>query len=118
MDSWNEHYRLNTFTSFILQEYVLNDFGYVYWSGHRPKPWNFAQFTDEALKCTFRLLNLALRVTYQDTARDVARHISSAASYDNYELIVGDWTDNFNGGQKLWVWNGSRAIFKKYLETG
>jgi len=115
---WNERDEVYMEDEELKQEYVLNDFGYVYWSGHKPKPWNFAQFTDEALKCTFKLLDMARRVSYRDTARDVARHISSAAnSCDNYGLLVGNWTDDFSGGRKPWYWSGSRAIFKKYLET-
>merc|ERR1719204_2084945 len=116
---WNEKDEVYMEDEELKQEYVLNDFGYVYWSGHKPKPWNFAQFTDEALRCTFKLLDLAPRVGYRDTARDVARHISSAAnSCDNYGLLVGNWSDDFSGGRKPWMWQGSRAIFKKYLETG
>merc|ERR1711962_804597 len=115
---WNEQDEVYMRDADRRREYVLNDFGYVYWSGHKPKPWNFAQFTDEALRCTFKLLEMARRVGYRDTARDVARHISSAAnSCDNYGLLVGNWTDDFSGGKKPWHWSGSRAIFKKYLET-
>ena len=102
----------------LREEYVLNDSGCVYWSGHKAKPWNFGQFTDVALKCTFRLLEQCRRVNDRDTAREVARHMSSVAnSCDNNGLLMGNWSDDFSGGRKPWEWTGSAAIFKKYLET-
>jgi len=116
---WNEKDDVYMESEELKNEYVLNDSGCVYWSGHKAKPWNFGQFTDAALKCTFKLLEMCPKVTQRDTAREVARHISSAANNnDNDGLLVGNWSDNFNGGRKPWQWTGSAAIFKTYLETG
>jgi transglutaminase 1 len=107
----------------LREEYVLNDSGYVFTNGHRATRWTFGQFTDVALKCTFKLLEMCRRVSDRDTAREVVRHISSAANNaDNNGLVAGKWLTrpgmNFDGGRRPGEWTGSTAIFRQYLETG
>lgn len=100
------------------KEYVMNDTGLQFVSGKRGVAWNFGQFTDAALKCSFKLLE-AQRVNWRDTAREVARHMSSKInSCDNDGLLVGNWSGDYKDGMKPWQWVGSVKIFKKYLETG
>jgi transglutaminase 1 len=116
---WNEKDEVYMEDDDLKNEYVLNDAGCAYWSGHKAKRWNFGQFTDAALKCTFKILESAFRVNMRDSARDVARHISMMANSGHPNgLLVGNWSNDFSGGVKPWMWNGSAAIFKKYLETG
>ena len=115
---WNEKDEVYMADEKLREEYVLNDSGCVYWSGHKAKPWNFGQFTTAALKCTFKLLESCKKTSMRDTAREVARHMSSVAnSCDNNGLLAGNWSQDFSGGRKPWEWTGSAAIFKKYLET-
>jgi len=116
---WNKDDEVYMEDEELKKEYVLNDSGWVFWGGHKPKPWNFAQFSDAALKCSFKLLEQEKKMTNRDTAREVSRHISAVANAcDGNGLLVGNWSGDYGNETKPWQWSGSQAIFKKYLETG
>lgn len=87
---WNEDDEVYMEDEKLKEEYVLNDNGCLYVSGHRWRPWWFGQFTDAALQCTFQILE-KVRPSWRDNAREVARAISSRCnSCDNDGLLVGN----------------------------
>lgn len=107
----------------------MNEFGLVYTgaSNYRtrwyPRKWNFGQFEPKILDC---VLSFLLRDDRQSKRplqnipllRNpwyVARVLSCAIS--NFGLI-GNWSGNFEGGEKPSSWNGSVKILTQAFETG
>lgn len=105
------------------KEYVLNENGKIYvghYSSPHGLPWIFGQFTGDVLDCAIYLLDKKSRLP--DNCRGdpvtIVRKISSLVnSNDNSGVLVGNWSDNYEGGTSPLEWTGSVGILEEYYKT-
>ncbi|KAM4691573.1 protein-glutamine gamma-glutamyltransferase 5-like [Rhinophrynus dorsalis] len=111
------------------QEYVMNDYGFVYQGNHNwisPCPWNFGQFEDDILDISLKMLDKNLNFL-QDAFKDLSRrnspiYISRVVcaminSNDDNGVLQGNWGDDFNSGVSPSTWNGSVAILRQWYKS-
>ncbi|XP_078508081.1 protein-glutamine gamma-glutamyltransferase 5 [Lissotriton helveticus] len=112
------------------QEYVLNDYGFIY-QGNKdwisPCPWNFGQFEEDIVLICLKLLDKNLNYI-QDAFTDLSRrndpvYVSRVIcaminSNDDDGVLEGKWNGDFSSGVSPSTWNGSVAILRKWQESG
>ncbi|XP_078688322.1 protein-glutamine gamma-glutamyltransferase K-like isoform X1 [Branchiostoma floridae x Branchiostoma belcheri] len=105
-----------------LEEYVLNETGFIYVGSKRRisgRPWNFGQFDDPVLDTSLYLLDRA-RMAY--TSRwnpiNIIRVLTAQInSLDDDGVLVGNWSGEYDDGVEPWVWNGSVKILEQFYNT-
>ncbi|XP_049279488.1 annulin-like [Anopheles funestus] len=106
------------------QEYVLEDMTMI-WKGNErsfhDSKWKLGQYEKNMLEWTFRLLGDVAHVsaTYRGNPIKVCRALSGVVnSNDDYGIVVGNWSKDYNGGTAPSAWTGSVKILQQYHETG
>ncbi|XP_077976986.1 protein-glutamine gamma-glutamyltransferase K-like [Glandiceps talaboti] len=101
-----------------LEEYVLNDTGFIYVGSHRNptgRPWNFGQFEDEVFEATMNLLESGLAVQGRSNPVKVCRRMSAMVNcQDDDGVLVGNWSGEYADGIKPTDWVGSVSILRDY----
>lgn len=105
------------------KEYVLNEDNLVY-CGTKHKvdhfPWYQGQFEDVAIECALHLIKKSgISYRHRKDPIQIARTMSALLnSQDDDGVLVGNWSGDYDDGVAPWLWTGSIAILKKYMETG
>lgn len=106
----------------LLREYVVADSGLI-WHGTynrlRPCVWKFAQFEKDILDCSLYLVAHVGKLTHTGRSDPVktSRVLSAAVnSCDDNGVLVGNWSDDFDGGTAPSKWVGSMKILQKYYK--
>ncbi|XP_053549313.1 protein-glutamine gamma-glutamyltransferase 5-like isoform X2 [Bombina bombina] len=111
------------------QEYVMNDYGFVY-QGHQnwitPCPWNFGQFEDDIVDICLKMLDKNLNFL-QDAFKDLAQRnnpvyvsrviCAMTNSNDDNGLLQGNWSGDYDTGVCPSSWNGSIAILRQWYKN-
>ncbi|KAM4032376.1 protein-glutamine gamma-glutamyltransferase 5-like [Anomaloglossus baeobatrachus] len=110
------------------QEYVMNDYGFVYQGNQNwisPCPWNFGQFEDDIMDISLRLLDKNLNYL-QDAFKDlsyrsdpvyVSRVVCAMInSNDDSGVLEGNWSEDYTNGKSPSAWNGSTAILRQWFK--
>ena len=94
------------------------------WNSH-PCYWNFGQFEEGILDATLKVLMKDKRIKSpkgEQKLRDpvwLGRILSAAAnSSDENGILMGNWSENYEGGVSPVTWNGSVKIIQQFIETG
>lgn len=103
-------------------EYVLNDQGRLYMGTQKQigaKPWNFGQFEDFMLDCSFYLLDKGgLSYSARGNPVFIVRKISAVTnSPDDQGVLVGNWSGEYAGGKSPLSWIGSVGILEEFWRT-
>uniref|UniRef100_A0A8C5R6E1 protein-glutamine gamma-glutamyltransferase n=1 Tax=Leptobrachium leishanense TaxID=445787 RepID=A0A8C5R6E1_9ANUR len=111
------------------QEYVMNDYGFVY-QGNRnwitPCPWNFGQFEDDILDIILKILDKSLNYledAFKDLSnRNRAVYVSRVLcamvnSNDDRGVVQGNWDEDNKSGVSPSSWNGSTAILRQWYKN-
>ncbi|XP_063970750.1 protein-glutamine gamma-glutamyltransferase K-like [Lytechinus pictus] len=108
-------------------EYVLNDYGFIFFGQDQPgnqfaRPWVFGQFGDVTTKVVFDLLETWVREKSRNDPVIVSRmfthFVNSSSGRDKQGLLVGNWSGDYEGGEKPTTWTGSTKIFETYAKSG
>ncbi|CAH2302357.1 -glutamine gamma-glutamyltransferase 5 isoform X1 [Pelobates cultripes] len=111
------------------QEYVLNDYGFVYQGNSNwitPCPWNFGQFEDDILDITLKLLDKNLNylndafkdLSHRNSAVYVSRVVCAMInSNDDNGVLQGNWSEDYTSGVCPSSWNGSTAILRQWYKS-
>lgn len=104
------------------EETVLGDTGLI-WRGSynrlRPTVWKYAQFERDVLECSLYLIHKVGRVSAgarSDPVRTVRAISAAVNSADDNGCIMGNWTDEFDGGTTPTKWIGSMEILQKFYK--
>ncbi|XP_011890379.1 PREDICTED: protein-glutamine gamma-glutamyltransferase Z isoform X2 [Cercocebus atys] len=114
----------------LLQEYVMQDYGFVY-KGHErfitSWPWNYGQFEEDIIDICFEILNKSLHYL-KNPAKDcsqrndvvyVCRVVSAMInSNDDNGVLQGNWSEDYSEGVSPLEWNGSVAILRQWSARG
>ncbi|XP_053309147.1 protein-glutamine gamma-glutamyltransferase 5-like [Spea bombifrons] len=111
------------------QEYVMNDYGFVYQGNHNwisPCAWNFGQFEDDILDIALKILDKNLNYL-QDAFKDLSFrnspvYISRVVcaminSNDDDGVLQGNWSEDYSNGVCPSSWNGSTAILRQWYKS-
>ncbi|XP_072259868.1 protein-glutamine gamma-glutamyltransferase 5-like [Pyxicephalus adspersus] len=111
------------------QEYIINDYGFVYQGNHNwisPSPWNFGQFEEDVVDISLKLLDKNLNYlndAFKDlSCRNSAVYISRVVcaminSNDDSGVLQGNWSENYENGTNPSAWNGSVAILRQWYKS-
>lgn len=104
------------------EECVLHDTGLI-WRGSynrlRPTVWKYAQFEKDILECSLYLVSKVGKVTGQarsDSVRTVRALSAAVNSADDNGCVMGNWSDEHDGGTPPTKWVGSMEIMQKYYK--
>lgn len=104
------------------EECVLHDTGLI-WRGSynrlRPTVWKYAQFEKDILECSLLLINSVGKVTGRarsDPVKIVRAMSAAVNSADDNGCIMGNWTEEHDGGTPPTKWIGSMEIMQKYYK--
>lgn len=104
------------------EECVLLDTGLI-WRGSynrlRPTVWKYAQFEKNILECSLLLISKVGKVlgTARADAVQTVRALSAAVnSADDNGAIMGNWSEDHEGGTPPTKWIGSMDILQKYYK--
>ncbi|KAL0977824.1 hypothetical protein UPYG_G00161730 [Umbra pygmaea] len=109
-----------------LKEYVLAQDGIIFRGSYQhpiPTPWNFGQFEDGILDACLRILDMnpkCLRNPGKDASGRrnpiyVSRVISAMVNCnDDKGVLLGRWTDDYDGGVSPMSWRGSVEILQNW----
>ncbi|XP_043667444.1 annulin isoform X1 [Vespula pensylvanica] len=105
------------------QEYVMADDGLI-WRGSynrlRPTVWKYSQFERDILDCALHLvINVGkVRISGRNDPVVVSRVLSAAVnSPDDNGAVMGNWSDDYEGGTPPTKWMGSQKILQQYYKT-
>ncbi|XP_012283276.1 annulin isoform X2 [Orussus abietinus] len=105
------------------QEYVMAEAGLI-WRGSynrlRPTVWKYSQFEKDILDCALHLMIEVgkTRITGRNDAVVICRVLSAAVnSPDDNGAVMGNWSDDFEGGTPPTKWLGSQKILQEYYKT-
>ncbi|XP_011300177.1 annulin isoform X2 [Fopius arisanus] len=105
------------------QEYVMADTGLI-WRGSykqmRPTVWKYSQFEKDILDCALYLVTdvSKVRVAGRNDAVVISRVLSAAVnSPDDNGTLMGNWSNDFDGGTPPTKWLGSQKILQEYWKT-
>ncbi|XP_073678916.1 transglutaminase 1 like 4 [Garra rufa] len=104
------------------KEYVLNSMGRVYYGTEQQiggRTWNFAQFEQSVLEaCLFLLEKSQVAMTEWRDPVVVSRMVSALVnSNDDRGVLMGNWSDSFEGGTSPTAWTGSGDILRQYYKS-
>lgn len=104
------------------EESVQNDVGLI-WRGTsnrlRPCIWKYAQYEKHILECSLYVIRNIGKVCGSARADPVktARALAAAVnSVDDNGVVMGNWSENFEGGTAPTKWIGSMDILQKYYK--
>lgn len=104
------------------QECVLNDTGLI-WRGSynrlRPTVWKYAQFEKNILECSLLLVHKIGKVNGSargDPVKTVRALSAAVNSADDNGAVMGNWTEEFDGGTPPTKWIGSMEILQQYYK--
>lgn len=128
-------------TTSDLSEYVLNNQGRI-WVGNADsnygRPWQFAQFTPQALEVAMYVLSTLPKRDRGDPIKvctalsssrhvyhlsvslpvQVSRHLSALVNtQDENGILVGNWSGDYSGGESPLKWTGSAEILARFART-
>lgn len=102
----------------LLEEYVLNDTGKIYVGNRKQihgRKWNFGQFEENVLDCALYMLD---NNVYSWTIRgDPVKMSRKLSAVTNDDVLVGNWSGDYEGGKSPLHWVGSVAILNEYFKT-
>eukprot|EP00079_Xenopus_tropicalis_P039515 XP_017953286.1 PREDICTED: protein-glutamine gamma-glutamyltransferase 5 [Xenopus tropicalis] len=111
------------------QEYVINDYGFVYQGNHNwiiPCAWNFGQFEDDIVDISLKILDKNLNYI-QDSFKDlknrnnpvyISRVICAMInSNDDNGVLQGNWSGDYTNGVSPSAWNGSILILRQWYKS-
>ena len=101
----------------LRQEYVLNSRGRLYIGNHRGEAWNLALYQEDTLRAVLLISETASKLTF-DQKRDPVLFSRELTEVLNSDVLVGNWSDDYSGGEFPWFWTGSGAILKRYYQSG
>ncbi|XP_058619312.1 protein-glutamine gamma-glutamyltransferase K-like [Onychostoma macrolepis] len=101
------------------KEYVLNSMGRIYYGTEQQiggRTWNFAQFEQGILEACLLLLEMGqVAMTEWRDPVIVSRMVSALVnSNDDRGVLMGNWSDSFEGGTSPTAWSGSGDILRQY----
>ncbi|XP_011147377.2 annulin isoform X2 [Harpegnathos saltator] len=105
------------------QEYVMAEDGLIWRGSHnrmRPTVWKYAQFECDILDCSLHLMNQVgkVRVSGRNDPVVITRCLSAAVnSPDDNGAVMGNWSDDYEGGTPPTRWIGSQKILQQYYKT-
>uniref|UniRef100_A0A673ITC0 Protein-glutamine gamma-glutamyltransferase K n=1 Tax=Sinocyclocheilus rhinocerous TaxID=307959 RepID=A0A673ITC0_9TELE len=104
------------------KEYVLNSMGRIYYGTEQQigaRTWNFAQFEQDILEaCLFLLEKGQVAMTEWRDPVIVSRMVSALVnSNDDRGVLMGNWSDSFEGGTTPTAWSGSGDILRRYYKS-
>uniref|UniRef100_A0AAY4ESZ8 protein-glutamine gamma-glutamyltransferase n=1 Tax=Denticeps clupeoides TaxID=299321 RepID=A0AAY4ESZ8_9TELE len=114
----------------LRDEYVKNDFGILYMgtpSNITFRPWSFDQYEPDVLETCMKLLQVSPlhRANWKKDYRlradpvYISRVVSAMINCeDDKGVLMGKWTDNFNGGINPNQWTGSGEILRLWAKSG
>mmetsp|Transcript_32351 Transcript_32351/g.42637 ORF Transcript_32351/g.42637 Transcript_32351/m.42637 type:complete len:729 (-) Transcript_32351:276-2462(-) len=101
------------------REYTEAEDGVIYvGSGDRPSPraWAFSQFSQPALECALVLMK-GWSLRDRATPILVSRKLSALVNaQDDDGVLVGNWSGDYEGGERPTAWTGSEKILAHYLQ--
>ncbi|XP_041376717.1 uncharacterized protein LOC121389177 [Gigantopelta aegis] len=113
-----------------LEEYILNEAGVLYRGNSYspgPKKWNFGQFDRGILDASLHLMYMGFGYRSWGRTGDpvkVARVLSQVVNHTgidsndpNYGVLVGNWSGDYDAGQRPGSWTGSVKILRQFMET-
>uniref|UniRef100_A0A8C2CU02 Protein-glutamine gamma-glutamyltransferase K n=1 Tax=Cyprinus carpio TaxID=7962 RepID=A0A8C2CU02_CYPCA len=103
------------------KEYVLNSMGRIYYGTEQQigaRTWNFAQFEQDVLEaCLFLLERGQVAMTEWRDPVIVSRMVSALVNTnDDRGVLMGNWSDSFEGGTSPTAWSGSGDILRQYYK--
>ncbi|XP_076234245.1 transglutaminase isoform X2 [Calliopsis andreniformis] len=105
------------------QEYVMAEDGLI-WRGSynrlRPTVWKYSQFERDILDCALHLMIQVgkVRVSGRGDPVVISRILSAAVnSPDDNGAVMGNWSDDFEGGTPPTKWLGSQKILQQYYKS-
>ncbi|XP_077074092.1 protein-glutamine gamma-glutamyltransferase K isoform X1 [Siphateles boraxobius] len=104
------------------KEYVLNSMGRIYYGTEKQigaRTWNYAQFEQDVLEaCLFLMERGRVAMTEWRDPIIVSRMISALVnSNDDRGVLMGNWSDSYEGGTSPTAWTGSGDILKQYYKS-
>ncbi|KAK7132827.1 hypothetical protein R3I93_019158 [Phoxinus phoxinus] len=104
------------------KEYVLNSMGRIYYGTEQQigaRTWNYAQFEQDVLEaCLFLMARGRVAMTEWRDPVIVSRMISALVnSNDDRGVLMGNWSDSYEGGTTPTAWSGSGDILKQYYKS-
>nr|XP_021325485.1 transglutaminase 1 isoform X1 [Danio rerio]XP_021325486.1 transglutaminase 1 isoform X1 [Danio rerio] len=104
------------------KEYVLNTMGRIYYGTEQQigtRTWNFAQFEQNILEaCLFLLERGRVAVTEWRDPVIISRMVSALVnSNDDRGVLMGNWSESFEGGTAPTAWSGSGDILRQYYSS-
>lgn len=109
-----------------LQEYVLSQDGIIFRGSYKypiPTPWNFGQFESGILDICLKVLDMN-RKCLKNPGKDcslrkkpiyISRVLSAMVNCnDDKGVILGKWTDGYEGGVSPMFWKGSVEILRNW----
>lgn len=103
------------------QEYVRNTKGRLYAGSLYGIPWRLALYQPDSLAAVLLLLEKAKTLSFEQrrSAVLVAREMSAMVNVqDDYGVLVGNWSGNYEDGTSPSVWRGSGRILQEYYRSG
>ncbi|KAK3085991.1 hypothetical protein FSP39_011813, partial [Pinctada imbricata] len=104
----------------LLNEYILNDKGAVFKGSSKScyaTNWFFAQFEDGILETCYQILRKGNNYKYTTALADPVKIARQLTYLINGQVLVGNWSGDYSGGEKPTHWKGTDAILEKYAQT-
>ena len=100
------------------REYVQATQGLVYAGSKTGMPWRFGVYRENSVIAVATILAKCTDEDRQSIVRLTRRLTSLLNSEDNNGVLQGNWSGDYDGGTKPWVWQGSAAILEEYVVNG
>ncbi|KAK6185333.1 hypothetical protein SNE40_007590 [Patella caerulea] len=111
-------------TEKLLDEYILNDGGTLFYGSYKQissRGWNFGHFADGILDASLHILRKAFGFKIDCNMGDpvqISRAVSRIVNnYDDNGVLEGKWSGEYDDGTRPTAWTGSIKIIEQYMET-